>query len=289
MRRIICTMLSVMLCVSLSGCRADSTASASPSASSSASASSDLGYTVLRVGMECAYAPNNWEEDTASDTNLPISNDSGFYAQGYDIQIARIIGEQLGVEIQVVKLSWDGLIQALNAGTIDLIIAGMLDTEERRQSISFTNTYGIGDTTYAILCKSTSQYASATSIQDFSGASILGQKGTYLDTVIDQIDNVNHISPVDSIPNMLDRLENDTVDGVVIDTDSGSAYLQTYPDLVMVEFADGQGFDLGYTGSCIGVRNEDNTLREAVNGVLATIDDDTRQAMMDQATADMPQ
>lgn len=288
-------MLSIMLCLGLTGCRADSTAAASTAASAATSAASTaaveegLGYTVLRVGMECAYAPNNWEEDTATDTNLPVSNDSGFYAQGYDVQIARIISEQLGIEVQIVKLSWDGLIQALNTGTIDLIIAGMLDTEERRQSISFTNTYGIGETTYAILTKATSQYASATSIQDFCGASILGQKGTYLDSVIDQIEGVNHISPVDKIPNMLDRLENDTVDGVVIDTDSGNAYLQTYTDLVMVEFEDDKGFYLGYSGSCIGVRNDDNALREAINEVLATVDNDTRQTMMDQATADMPQ
>lgn len=293
MRRLLNVFLALVLGMSLVGCRASSTGSTSSASAAETSTSSSgeegIGYDVLRVGMECAYAPSNWEEDAATDTNLPISNNEGFYAEGYDVQIAKILGEQLDVDVEIVKLSWDGLIQALNAGTIDLIIAGMMDTEERKQSIDFTNAYGIGNTEYTIMTKETSSFANSTSIQDFSGAAILGQTGTYLDTVIDQIEGVNHISPVASIPNMIDRLMKDTVDGIVIDTDSAQAYLQTYPELVVCDFAEGEGFELGYTGSCIGVRYSDGALKAAINDALATIDDTTRQEMMDTATANMPQ
>ena len=78
--------------------------------------------------MECAYAPNNWQEDQASDTNLPIENVSGFYAEGYDVQMAKQIGSALDAEIVIVKLSWDGLIDSLKSGQIDMVIAGMADT-----------------------------------------------------------------------------------------------------------------------------------------------------------------
>ena len=87
----------------------------------------------LRVGMECAYAPNNWQESEASETNVPIENVPGAYAEGYDVQIARIIADQLGLELVVVKMDWDGLIEALNQGQIDAIIAGMADTESARK------------------------------------------------------------------------------------------------------------------------------------------------------------
>ena len=56
----------------------------------------------LRVGMECAYAPNNWQESEASDTNVPIENVPGAYAEGYDVQWARIIADYLGLELEVV-------------------------------------------------------------------------------------------------------------------------------------------------------------------------------------------
>ena len=95
----------------------------------------------LRVGMECAYAPNNWQESEASDTNVPIENVPGAYAEGYDVQWARIIADYLGLELVIVKMDWDGLIPALNAGQIDAIIAGMMDTAARRESINFSAAY----------------------------------------------------------------------------------------------------------------------------------------------------
>ena len=110
---------------------------------------------VLRVGMECAYAPFNWQEDSETDTNLPIENVPGFYAEGFDVQVAKELGEQLGVEVVIVKLSWGGLISALNEGQIDMIIAGMADTEVRKESVSFSTPYHL--TEYAVLVNSDSE------------------------------------------------------------------------------------------------------------------------------------
>ena len=133
----------------------------------------------FRVGMECAYAPNNWQESEATDSNVPVENVAGTYAEGYDVQIAKAIAEGLGKELVIVKLSWDGLIDALNQGQIDAIIAGMMDTAERRESINFSEPYR--ETTYGLMVLADSPYLNATSIQDFSGAAVLGQQGTALD------------------------------------------------------------------------------------------------------------
>ena len=103
----------------------------------------------FRVGMECAYAPNNWQESEATDSNVPVENVAGAYAEGYDVQIAKAIAEGLGKELVIVKLSWDGLIDALNQGQIDAIIAGMMDTAERRESINFSDPYR--ETTYGLM------------------------------------------------------------------------------------------------------------------------------------------
>ena len=51
----------------------------------------------FRVGMECAYAPNNWQEATATETNVPIFNVPGAYAEGFDVQWAKIIADHLGL------------------------------------------------------------------------------------------------------------------------------------------------------------------------------------------------
>ena len=77
---------------------ASSSSSTSASSESSSSDSLKLGDgKTLRVGMEAAYAPYNWQESSASDTTIPIENVDGAYADGYDVQVAKKIADALMV------------------------------------------------------------------------------------------------------------------------------------------------------------------------------------------------
>ena len=117
------------------------------------------------VGMECAYAPFNWTETSQTESNVAISNLSGAYAEGYDVQVAKILAEELGLQLQIKALEWGALINNLQSGLIDCIIAGMSPTEERMQSIDFTEKYY--ESTHVLLLKKTSEYASANSLSGF--------------------------------------------------------------------------------------------------------------------------
>lgn len=280
-RNVLLVLVSVMLLMS--------TACSNSSNDAQDVATNESTRTVYRVGMEVAYAPNNWQEDTQTETNLPIENLPGFYAEGYDVQMAKLIGEYLDADIVIVKLAWEGLIEALNQGQIDMIIAGMADTEERKQSIAFSDSYSVQKTEYCMLVTEDGGYADATSLADFAGASVLGQKGTRYDEVIDQIEGVDHLPPVDTVANMLSRLEAGTADALVVDTETGEAYLDAYPDFTIVYFEEGQGFNIGFTGACVGMRLEDTELVEQVNAALAAIDHDTRDQLSETAKANMPQ
>ena len=240
----------------------------------------------FRVGMECAYAPNNWQESEATDSNVPVENVAGTYAEGYDVQIAKAIAEGLGKELVIVKLSWDGLIDALNQGQIDAIIAGMMDTAERRESINFSEPYR--ETTYGLMVLADSPYLNATSIQDFSGAAVLGQQGTALDDVIEQIEGVDHLSPVGSVPDMISRLQQGTCDAIVINEESAPGYLASNPDFRLITFSEGNGFTLPAKGSCVGLRKSDTELLAQINEILATIDSDARTEMWNTAVANQP-
>ena len=61
-------------------------------------ATSDFGSDgTLRVGMEAAYAPYNWQATEESEYTIPIENVSGAYADGYDVQIAKTVADgQIG-------------------------------------------------------------------------------------------------------------------------------------------------------------------------------------------------
>ncbi|MBO5639555.1 MAG: transporter substrate-binding domain-containing protein [Oscillospiraceae bacterium] len=240
----------------------------------------------LRVGMECAYAPNNWQESEASETNVPIENVPGAYAEGYDVQIARIIADQLGLELVVVKMDWDGLIEALNQGQIDAIIAGMADTESRKEAINFTAPYH--ETVYALMVNAGTKYEDATSLADFNGASVLGQKDTALDWTIDQIEGVNHLTAVASVPDMIARLQQGTCDAIVINLENAPGYLAANPDFVVISFPEGEGLDPGFKGACVGLRKSDDALLGLADAVLATIDQKQRDELWETALNNQP-
>ena len=243
---------------------------------------------VYRICMECDYAPNNWQEDTASDTNLPISNLDGFYAEGYDIQMSKLIAEELDCEIEIVKLAWSGLIQALKEGQIDMIIAGMGDTPERKESIAFSNTYSTKKTEYVLVVRSDSEYVNATSIQDFSGATVVGQVNTYYDSAIDQIEGVNHAPAAVDVPNMTSKLQEGLVDAIVLDDETADAMYADDSDYTVLAFEGDNGFVVEMTGACVGIRLEDTDLVEQVNTALANISKETRVQLMEEAKAIQP-
>ena len=95
---------------------------------------------VLTVGLEAAYPPFNWSQTTDANGAVPIDGTKE-YAAGYDIEIAKRVAEELGLELKVKKMEWDGLLPALQTNVIDAIIAGMSPTAERKESIDFTSNY----------------------------------------------------------------------------------------------------------------------------------------------------
>jgi len=101
----------------------------------------------LKVAMECAYEPFNWTDlNTPSAGAVEIYDQNGTvransYANGYDIQIAKYIANKLGMKLEVYAIEWDSLLPAVQAGTVDAIIAGMSPTEERAKEIDFTTVY----------------------------------------------------------------------------------------------------------------------------------------------------
>lgn len=287
MKKIITTLCTLAMSLSLFGCTAGLTDNPNYNASASQEDTSNE-KTVLRIGMECDYAPNNWQEDTATDTNLPISNLSGFYAEGYDIQMSKLLAEKMDVDIEIVKLAWTGLIQALKEGQIDMIIAGMADTSERKESIAFSNTYSVRKTEYVLVVQSDSKYVNATSIQDFSGATVIGQINTFYDTAIDQINGVVHAPAAQDVPNMTSQLQESLVDAIVLDEDTAESKYKGDDDYKILTFDEGKGFTIDMTGACVGIRLEDTTLLKNVNDALAQIDTSTREKLMEEAKANMP-
>ncbi len=103
----------------------------------------DTSNGTLKIAMECAYKPFNWAQMNDKNGAVPISGQGmeGMYANGYDVQIAKYIAAELGMALEIYSIEWDSLIPAVNAGTVDGIIAGMSPTEDREKEVDFTKCY----------------------------------------------------------------------------------------------------------------------------------------------------
>lgn len=258
--------------------------------SSSSSSKSDTGVLgdgkTLRVGMEAAYAPYNWQTTQKSEYTIPIENVDGAYADGYDVQFAKVVGKALGMKPVAVKMSFSGLIDALNNGQIDVIIAGMSATKERKQSIDFSKPYFVGG--FGLLVKKDSKYASAKSLEDFSGAAVLGQKDTLLDTVIDEIEGVNHLSPVPTVPDQISNLLAGSCDAITFDVGNIASITEAHPELVGIIFEEGKGFSEEVPVN-IGISKGNDDIVAQMNGILAGISEDDRQAIWAAAVERQPE
>ncbi len=237
------------------------------------------------VGMECAYAPYNWAQTTANEYTVAIQNN--IYADGYDVQVAKKIAEHLGVTLVIQPLEWDGLIPALNANSIDLVIAGMSPTAERKESIDFSDTYY--DSNLVMVIRADGNYTNATKISDFAGAKITGQLNTFHYSVIDQIAGVQKQTALPDFAALTSSLKSGTIDGYVCEKPGAISAVTAYSEFKYIEFAEGNGFKYNPEDASISVGlRKGSTLTEKVNEALAKISKAEREKMMENAIARQP-
>lgn len=237
------------------------------------------------VGMECAYAPYNWSQTTASEYTVEVK--SGMYADGYDVQVAKKIAEELNVTLVIQPLDWDGLIPALNSNTIDLVIAGMSPTAERKLSIDFSDTYY--DSNLVMVIRKDGAYTNATKISDFAGAKITGQLNTFHYSVIDQIAGVNKQTALADFAALTTALKSKAVDGYVCEKPGAVSAVTAYSEFTYIEFAEGDGFtcDPEESSIAVGLR-KGSTLTASVNEAIGKISKAQREEMMLAAIARQP-
>ena len=289
-------LLSAAMMLSLAGCGA--TASTAPSEAASTEATSGEAAAdaipgvedgVLTVGMECAYAPYNWTQADDSNGAVPIANNPGSYANGYDVMVAKKICETYGWELEVMAIEWDGLTPALNAGTIDAVIAGQSMTEARLAEVDMAGPYFYA----SIVCvtKADSAQAAATGISNLTGT-CTAQTGTiWYDSCLPQIPGADIQTQAETAPAMIMAVESGSVDFICTDMPTAMGACSTYPDLTILDFSGSEDdfqVDEGEINIGISVAKGNTALKDAMDGVLSGMTADDFNAVMDEAISVQP-
>ncbi len=244
---------------------------------------------VLKVAMECSYAPYNWTQPTDANGAVKISGSSD-YAYGYDVMMAKKIADELGYNLEIVKLDWDSLVPAVQSGKVDCVIAGQSVTAERMQSVDFTNPYYFA--TIVALVKAGGKYENAKSVADLKGAVATSQLNTiWYDNCLPQIPDADIQPAQESAPAMLVSLSSGRCDVVVTDKPTGQAALIAYPDFKLLDFTGTDGeFKVSDEDINIGVsvKKGNAELKDAINGVLGKMTKDDFNKMMEEAIKVQP-
>lgn len=281
--------LAMACMLSFAGCSSSSSSSSSSDSDSSSDASGVLNDNVLTVAMECGYAPYNWTQPDDSNGAVQIK-DSPDYAYGYDVMMAKHIAEELGMDLEIVKLDWDSLVPAVQSGTVDCVIAGQSITSDRLEMVDFTEPYYYAS--IITLVKADGPYANAASVADLAGATCTSQQNTvWYDTCLPQIPDANILPAQESAPAMLVALDADKCDIVVTDQPTGLAACVAYPDFKLLDFSGTDGaFQVSDEEINIGISiQKGNTeLKDKINSVLDKMTPEDYTNMMNDAIAVQP-
>ena len=248
---------------------------------------------VLTVGMECAYAPYNWMQSDDSNGAVPIVNNAGSYANGYDVMIAQKICEANGWDLEVYATDWDSLIPALQAGTIDAVISGQSMTDERMEQVDMAGPYFYA----SIVCvtKADSELAGIKGISELKGT-CTAQTGTvWYDTFLPQAAEKADIqiqTQAESAPAMIMSVESGTVDFICTDMPTAMGAVAAYPDLAILDFTGSEdNFDAaeGDINIGISVLKGNTGLKEAMDKLLGTMTAEDFEALMKSAIEIQPE
>ena len=171
----------------------------------------DNGEKKLRVGLNAVFAPFEYVENGQ--------------VTGFDVDLINEIGKNLGYKVEIIDQSFDGLIPALKAGKIDIIVSGMSSTEERKKSVDFTDDYFVSKETY-IRKKGNTAVTPAT----LSGKKIGVQLGTIQEIEAKEIKGAT-VVPNESTVNTILDLKAGKNDVIILEKAVAQEYMKKNPEM----------------------------------------------------------
>lgn len=271
MKRFISVLVAAMLVLSFGGC--------GKKESGESKSAKNENSNVLKVGMECNYAPYNWSQADDSNGAVPIANVSNMYTNGYDVQVALKIAKALGKELEIYSYEWDSLIPGVQSGKLDMIIAGMSPTSERKEKIDFSDNY------YGSNLVIVTKAGTLDSVKDLSGLDgkkIAAQSGTFhLEALEAQTKaNANELS---DFTTMFMALGAGTIDGYVAEEPTAMAVCldKAYSYVPLINNENGFKVDEDEVSVAVGVK-KGSALKDEINSALSGFDTDAQKALMEK-------
>ena len=205
------------------------------------------GEKVLKVGTNADFAPFEFQ---GADPNA---------YEGFDMDLIRAVGKEMGYKVEINNLAFDGLIPSLEAGNIDVIISGMTINDERKQKVLFSDPYYKSGISIMVAKDNNS----IKTFNDLKGKKVAVQIGTTSATEVKKIEGVQ-AKELNSSADTFIELAAKGVDAVINDRPVNDRYIveskngnvKVLPDLLTAE-------DYG-----IAINKKDTELQTKINAAL---------------------
>lgn len=197
---------------------------------------------------------------------------------GFDIDIAREIAKDMGAKLVIEDMSFDALLPALQSGRVDLVISGMTPTDERRQSIDFSNNYYQSKQVLMVRIEDEERYKT---IDSLKGDKIGAQKGSIQEEIAQSIPNAV-VTSLDRIPDLVLQLQTKRVNAVILEDTVAIGYLQDR-GLTLSEAVP----DDAPVQAAIGIRKGNAELLAKVNSTITRLKSENSIAEMVKQASQM--
>ena len=235
----------------------------------------DKGKLVLATSAD--YPPYEWH----------LLKDGKDEIVGFDIEIAKAIADEMGVELEVKDLDFDGIIPSIASGQADIGIAGLSATPEREEAVNFSAPYFTNEQVVLVRKEDADKYKK---MEDFAGKVVGAQTGSIQEeTVRENFPKDVELKSLAKLNNLALEVKNKTADALVISKSSGEQYAKQFPELVVI--------DAGVPeepGVCVASKKGNDALTAYINQVVQKLIDEGKiegwiaeyEKLADESTGD---
>ncbi len=210
----------------------------------------------LVLGTEATYGPYEFLDDDAN----PI---------GCDIWLAQQIADELGVELQVTDMAFDGIIDAVKTGMVDIGIAAFTVNEERAKVIDFSHEY---EKSQQLLIVKKGDADTYTTVESLAGQKVGAQMGTIQSQLVETSLPDSELFELDTYPSLALELVNGNIAGFVCDYAVGMGMVASNDKLEVANFTF-TSEEASFGKACVVAQGNEDFL-EVVNKVIDKVVED---------------
>jgi polar amino acid transport system substrate-binding protein len=205
------------------------------------------------IGIDADYPPFTYQDDTGNFTGL-------------DIEAALWIAERQGFEVGFVAVPWDGILDALRDGRIDMVYSGMTITPEREKEVAFTKPYFTVTKSVAVRSGSnvTLEDLNAGRLRVGAQAGSTGESWVKEHLVNTGILHPGQVFMYPDVPTLIDALVNESIDASISDTPTHQQAIAGKPLVILGEIAVTEQY-------AVAVRKDDTHLRAVMDEGLSQL------------------